>query len=107
MTAHHDSGRPMPDEVEVTAKIAYHKFDTHTRQVSIRNTGVNTLYMSFDGKHWHDVACGTSWDDRVNVQGFYHCTQTGKTYFVVVGIQLSLVAGQKPLPVGDARDLEQ
>jgi hypothetical protein len=83
-----DAGRPMLDEIEATPQIAYHRFDAHTRQVSLRNTGVNTLWLSFDRERWFDVASGTSWDDRVNILGLYFCTQTGRTYFVVIGIQL-------------------
>lgn len=90
MGLHHDSGRPMPDERVASAKIRYIKFSTATRQVSLRNTGVNTLWVSFDRRKWHDVACGTSWDDRANVPGFWYCTQTGETSFVVVGLQLHL-----------------
>lgn len=95
MSAHHsDSGVPMPDEVESVPKIGFHKFETHTRQVSIRNTGCNTLWISFDQKKWHDVACGTSWDDRVRVGGFYHMTQTSSTFFVVVGLKLNAIPGE-------------
>lgn len=93
MGNHHDSGRPMPGEVLVDSKIRYHKFETATRQISLRNTGVNTLWISFDKVKWHDIACGTSWDDRVNAAGFWCCTQAGQTAFVVIGIQLNLVNG--------------
>ena len=88
MSPQHDSGRPMPDERVASPKIRYLKFATATRQVSIRNVGVNTLWMSFDKKKWHDVACGTSWDDRAVVNGFWYCTQTGETSFVAIGLQL-------------------
>ena len=88
MSGQHDSGGPMPDERVAAPKIRYLKFDSATRQVSIRNVGVNTLWMSFDKKKWHDVACGTSWDDRAVVKGFWYCTQTGETSFVVIGLRL-------------------
>lgn len=89
---HSDSGAPMQGEVVATPKVEYHKFKTTTRQVSIRNVGVNTLWMSFDKENWHDVACGTSYDERVRVDGFWYCTQTGRTHFVVIGLMLNVFA---------------
>jgi len=78
----------MPGFAWSTPKKEFHRFEVSTRQVAVRNTGVNTLWVSFDEKEWHDVACGTSWDDRLVKDGFWHMTQTGKTSFVVIGIQL-------------------
>ncbi len=94
----------MPSEVRVDSKIRYHNFDTATRQISLRNVGCNTLWVSFDRKNWHDVACGTSWDDRVSANGFWHCTQTGKTGFVVIGLQMNLC--DTPIPAPTAEELE-
>ncbi len=92
----------MPDEILADAKVRYTKFPTSSRQVSLRNTGVNTLWISFDRKKWFDVACGTSWDDRVNVMGFWYCTQTGRTTFALNAVQLQLTAGDKmPAPAAD------
>jgi hypothetical protein len=69
--------------------IKHHEFPALTRQVSLRNTGTNTLWLSLDnGKIWFDVACGTSWDDRAVVRDLWYCTQTGKTRFVVIGLAL-------------------
>lgn len=99
----------MPDERIARPAIRYIKFATATRQVSIRNTGVNTLWISFNRRKWHDVACGTSWDDRVNVKGFWYCTQTGETSFVVIGLQLHLQeAGSDygPVPEPSKDELE-
>lgn len=101
MGVHHDSGRPMPDEVYADTTLRYLKFSTSTRQISIRNTGVNTLWISFNKENWHDVACGTSWDDRVNAPGFWYCTQTGRASFVVIGLQLNLTADDLPTPCND------
>lgn len=89
MAVHTDSGAPMPGFVESGPEKKFHAFTTSTRQVSVRNTGVNTLWVSFDeGTTWHDVACGTSWDDRLIKDGIWHRTQTGRTTFVVIGLQL-------------------
>jgi len=79
----------MPGHETASPAKKYHRFVTSTRQISVRNTGVNTLFLSFDDKTWHDVACGTSWDDRLNDEGFWYMTQTGTTTFVVIGIQLN------------------
>lgn len=71
------------------AKVKQHKFSTLTRQISLRNTGTNTLWLSLDqGASWFDVACGTSWDDRVSVRELWYCTQLGRTRFVVIGLAL-------------------
>jgi hypothetical protein len=95
---HADAGRPMPADLVASPKVRYHRFPAATRQISLRNTGISTLWLSFDRKHWVDVACGTSLDDRVNVTGFWYCTQTGRTSFVVVGLQLELKQLEVPQP---------
>lgn len=100
MADHHaDAGQPMPAERTATAAIRYHKFETATRQVSMRNTGCNTLWFSFDRSSWFDCAAGTSWDDRIAVTGFWFCTQLGATSFVVNGVALNMVVSRAPLPV--------
>jgi hypothetical protein len=99
MAAHHaDAGQPMPAELVARPAIRHHKFATSTRQISLRNTGVNTLWVSFDRKAWFDVACGTSWDDRVAIGGFWYCTQVGVTTFVVNGLMLNLGKVDAPEP---------
>ncbi len=87
----------MPAELVASAKLRYHKLPTASRQISLRNTGVNTLWLSFDRAKWFDVACGTSWDDRVNVPGFWYCTQLGVTAFVVNALALN--QPREPLPI--------
>jgi hypothetical protein len=86
---HADTGRPMPAEIQSDPDSKFHELPTTARQVSLRNTGVNTLWVSFDQKAWFDVACGTSWDDRVNVPGFWHRTQIGRTSLVVNALALN------------------
>jgi hypothetical protein len=94
----------MPAELVAGAKLRYHKLATSSRQISLRNTGVNTLWLSFDKQRWFDVACGTSWDDRVNVPGFWYRTQVGKTSFVVNGLALNKLEGAHPMP--ESEELE-
>ncbi len=91
----------MPADPIACSRIRYHKFKTATRQISLRNIGTNTLWVSFDRKHWFDVACGTSFDDRVNVNGFWYCTQIGVTAFVVNGLTLNLIDVDAPMPADD------
>jgi hypothetical protein len=88
----------MPAELVASAKLRYHKLPTASRQISLRNTGVNTLWLSFDKTHWFDVACGTSWDDRVNALGFWFRTQLGVTAFVVNAIALNPLKDPAPEP---------
>ena len=84
-----DAGKPLPAVLVPQAGVQCHRFPGLTRQVSIRNTGTNTLWFSLDDrKTWIDVACGTSWDDRVSIRDLWYCTQVGKTRLVVVGIAL-------------------
>lgn len=84
-----DAGDPMPADLIADAEVKDHIFPAATRQVSLRNTGTNTLWISLDdGETWHDVACGTSWDDRVNIHKMWYCTQVGTTEFAVLGIAL-------------------
>lgn len=88
----------MPAELVASARRRYHRLVTSSRQVSLRNTGVNTLWFTFDLVNWFDVAAGTSWDDRVTVQGFWYCTQLGETSFVVNGLALNAIGAQAPDP---------
>lgn len=98
---HADTGRPMPAELVASARLRYHKLVTASRQISLRNTGVNTLWLSFDRVHWFDVACGTSWDDRVNTPGFWYCTQVGVTALVVNALALNVLTGKSPEPTDE------
>jgi hypothetical protein len=88
---HADAGRPMPAEVVASAAIECYKFRSTTRQVSIRNTGTNTLWISLDGENWFDIAAGTSFDDRFVIDKFWHRTQLGKTTFAVNGVALNKI----------------
>jgi hypothetical protein len=93
-----DTGEPMAAVLVAGPEIERHAFSTLTRQVSLRNTGTNTLWISFDRQVWIDIACGTSWDDRVSIREFWHCTQVGRTPFVVVGVALmDLPSREDPL----------
>lgn len=84
-----DAGEPMSAVLVARSKVEKHRFPAATRQVSLRNTGTNTLWLSLDGgKSWFDVACGTSWDDRVSIREMSYCTQVGRTRFVVIGVAL-------------------
>ena len=88
----------MPAELIARSAIRYHGFETATRQISLRNTGVNTLWLSFDHENWFDVACGTSWDDRVSATGVWYCTQVGVTTFVVNALALNTIKTNFPAP---------
>jgi hypothetical protein len=83
-----DAGEPMATVLVAGPEPKRHEFPATTRQVSLRNTGTNTLWISLNKTFWFDVACGTSWDDRVSVRELWHCTQVGRTQFAVVGLAL-------------------
>ncbi len=55
-----------------------------TREIAVRNTGCNTLWISLDGKTPFDVASGTSWDIRAEVDHFFIRTKVGTTTMVAV-----------------------
>ena len=95
-----DAGEPMSAVLIASAEVKRHDFPALTRQVSLRNTGTNTLWLSLDdGQSWFDVACGTSWDDRVTLRDLWYCTQLGKTRFVVIA--LALMATDSSLPTAN------
>lgn len=54
------------------------------KELAIRNTGTNTLWISLDAKVWYDVAAGTSWDARMEFDRFYARTKIGTTTLVVL-----------------------
>lgn len=84
-----DAGDPMSATLVASANVQYHKFPAVTRQVSLRNNGTNTLWYSTDkGESWNDVACGTSWEDRVTIDELWYCTQVDFTEFAVAGLTL-------------------
>jgi hypothetical protein len=83
-----DAGEPMSAVLIASAKVKRHEFPALTRQVSLRNTATNTLWISLDQRNWIDVACGTSWDERVTIREMWYCTQVGRTRFVVIGLAL-------------------
>lgn len=86
---------------EVTPRVAFHEFETHTRRISIRNEGNGTVFLSFDKENWFPLASGTSYEDPVNTRGVWHRTQVGRSYIAVVGIQMTPLRGQAPLPVAE------
>ena len=49
------------------------------KELAVRNTGMNTLWISFDGIVWWDVASGTSFDIRAELEFFYAKTKIGVT----------------------------
>lgn len=83
-----DAGEPMTVVLVADGEVRSHAFPMRTRQVSLRNTGTNTLWVSLDGGVWFDVACGTSWDDRVSIRELWYCTQLGRTRFGLMGIAM-------------------
>jgi hypothetical protein len=83
-----DTGDPMSATLVATAEVQRHAFQTMTRQVSLRNTGKNTLWVSLDNGKWFDVAGGTAWEERVSVEELRYCTQLGKATFSLVGVAL-------------------
>ena len=91
----------MPAELIARSAVRFHKFQTATRQVSLRNTGTNTLWLSFDRENWFDVAAGTSWDDRLAITGFWYCTQLGSTLFVVNGLSMNQIEFTPPVPTDE------
>jgi hypothetical protein len=100
-----DYGRPMPREVFADAKIRYHaEFEVATRQVSIRNTGTETLWISWDHRTWFEISAGTSLDDRVMVEGFWYCTQIGETTFCVNGLQFHLEDRKRIHPTDEQKE---
>lgn len=83
-----DAGVPMAAMLHSRAEPQRHVFPAQTRQVSLRNTGTNTLWLSFDQQTWVDVACGTAWDERVLTREVWHCTQVDETLVAVIGLTL-------------------
>lgn len=83
-----DAGAAMAAVLVADREVRSYTFPMRTRQVSLRNTGTNTLWVSLDREVWFDVACGTSWDDRVSLGELWCCTQLGRTRFALIGIAM-------------------
>jgi hypothetical protein len=54
------------------------------KEVAVRNTGMSTLWISFDQKVYFDVASGTSFDVRAEADHFWVRTKVGTTSVVVL-----------------------
>ena len=64
------------------------RIDCHSgKEINVRNVGMNTLFISLDGKAEFDVASGTSFDARLEFEGFWVRTKFGVTK--VVGLVTS------------------
>lgn len=75
-------GQPKLDPQLATPEIQKMTFPQHGGHLSIRNVGVNTLWISWDSKNWFDIASGTSFDEDCEVADVFYCTQLGRTSFV-------------------------
>jgi hypothetical protein len=83
-----DAGKPMSAVLSANAEVKRHGFPAETRQISLRNTGPNTLWISLDRENWTDIASGTSWDDRARICELWYCTQTGTTGAALIALVL-------------------
>jgi len=54
------------------------------KELNVRNVGMNTLWISLDGHAEFDVASGTSFDARLEFDGFWVRTKFGSTKMVGV-----------------------
>jgi len=62
---------------------APHRIECHSgKELNIRNVGMNTLWISLDGHTEFDVASGTSFDARLEFEGFWVRTKFGATKMV-------------------------
>lgn len=59
-------------------------FGMRVKEITLRNVGCNTLWFSIDKVRWMDVACGTSWDQRLEADFFYIRTKVGTTKVVAI-----------------------
>lgn len=49
------------------------------KELNLQNIGMSTLWISFDGKTEFHCASGTSFDARMEFQGFWRRTKLGVT----------------------------
>ena len=83
-TASPDASAPTLYECRATSKEDFLDLEGYSRSVSLQNTGPNTLWISLDRITWFYVAAGTSCGgDKALLKGFWYCTQTGWTTFMV------------------------
>ncbi len=87
---HADSG--LPRVLNGSSTPEEQRFDLlgSTRAISLRNTGGESLWVSFDRREWFDVPSGTSWGSHAVARYFWHCTQIGETSFVVNRVDVGL-----------------
>jgi hypothetical protein len=78
------AGMPRSFSEEVGREKKKISFGMRAKEITLRNVGCNTLWVSLDGKVWHDVACGTSWDQRLEADYFYIRTKVGTTKVVII-----------------------
>jgi hypothetical protein len=88
-----DSAWPVQYVIEATTEPTEFKFPVWQRTLALRNVGMNAVWFSFDKEHWFHVPSGTGWDERVVDKSFWHRTQTGRSFFEVVGTKLDIWSG--------------
>ena len=89
-----DAGFGVPYVLTATSEEQRFDFKVWQRSFSLRNTGMNALWLSIDDrKTWFHVPSGTSWDDRIVIGHFWYCTQTGKTTFEALGTRMEIWSG--------------
>lgn len=72
-----DMAEPEPDQFSLPGRSSH---------FGIKNIGVNTLWLSFDGFNYFDVAVGTSYEDNMYYSSFWAKTLNGYTIFVFLAV---------------------
>ena len=84
-----DANIPTLHSREATSEERWVDFGGLSRSVSIQNAGGNTLWVSLDKENWHYIMSGTSMGGtKASIPGFWYCTQTGRTRFVVSDVAM-------------------
>lgn len=81
-----DPGQPHFFEGLALSEAAKFPMPGRIGHISLRNTGINTLWISFDDKEFFDIAAGTSYDEDIDITTFSAKTLNGFTTFVCNGI---------------------
>lgn len=68
---------------EVSSQHFVHSFGGRGGHLTMRNNGVNAVWVSWDGRVWFDIAVGTSFECDQETCHIHFCTQTGHSILAV------------------------
>lgn len=73
------AGQPDLRVLTVTSERQVENFSDKGGHLTLRNNGTNTVWISWNGRRWFDIAVGTSYECDQETCHLHYCTQMGRS----------------------------